>query len=464
MSTQKLRSIFLLLSLTALVPACKDDDPPLPDNTVQFEASEVGFTSSQTELEVKVNLDRTVAAATNVTVELAPTGVAYGTHFTTAPAATNNTLTLTVPANTKTTSFKVTKAANIVLNGSETIDFTIKSVGTGLVVGQTAKEKLKFSSIISSGSALKLNGGTGGSSALNSVFVDFSSNSQTAIARNSWELGFFGGSDFRVIINATTGAAVKALTKTDLAQVTAADTVALANTLILGQGQGTFDIIDNVDGDLSKTAIKEISATDANNPVYILNPGASGTGQKPWYKIRILRKGTGYTVQYARITETTFKTLDVAKDGNVNFSYVSLPQGKVVAGEPAKASWDIVWGLTTYKATETIPYPYADFVQINSLAGVQAAEILTSTGSYDAYAESNVATTPFKSDRNLIGGNWRTSAGPNGTPAGVKTDRFYVIKDASGNVYKLKFINYTSTDGGERGYPNIEYKLVKKGS
>ncbi|WP_255157753.1 HmuY family protein [Siphonobacter sp. BAB-5385] len=46
----------------------------------------------------------------------------------------------------------------------------------------------------------------------------------------------------------------------------------------------------------------------------------------------------------------------------------------------------------------------------------------------------------------------------------MKTDRFYVIKDAAGNVYKLKFINYTSTDGGERGYPNIEYKLVKKGS
>jgi hypothetical protein len=39
-----------------------------------------------------------------------------------------------------------------------------------------------------------------------------------------------------------------------------------------------------------------------------------------------------------------------------------------------------------------------------------------------------------------------------------------VVKDAIGNVYKLKFLNFTSADGGERGYPNIEYKLVKKHS
>jgi hypothetical protein len=37
-----------------------------------------------------------------------------------------------------------------------------------------------------------------------------------------------------------------------------------------------------------------------------------------------------------------------------------------------------------------------------------------------------------------------------------------MVKDATGNVYKLKFLNFTSADGGERGYPNIEYKLVKK--
>ncbi|PKK38211.1 hypothetical protein BWI96_03505 [Siphonobacter sp. SORGH_AS_0500] len=457
-------SLLFVVSMAALVPACKTDEPPLPDNTVQFESAEKGFSSDSSSVTVHLNLDRAVTAATNVVVDLTPTGVAYGTHFTTAPAATNNSITVTVPANSKTASIKVTKVANIFLTGSETIDFTIKSANNSVINGATATQKLKFSSIISSGSALKLNGGAGGASAVNSVFVDFSSNSQTAVARNSWDLGFYNGTDFRVILNATTGATAKALTKTDLTQVTAADTTALASVLILGTGQGTFDLVDNIDGDLSKTVIKAVSATDAENPVYIVNPGNAGTTQKPWYKIRVLRKGTGYTVQYARITETTFKTLDITKDSNLNFSYMSFAQAKAVSVEPTKANWDLVWGLTTYKATETIPYTYSDFVQINYLAGVEAAEVLTSTVSYDAYAEANIASSSFKKERNVIGSNWRTSAGPGGAAAGVKTDRFYVVKDASGNVYKLKFVNYTSTDGGERGYPNIEYKLVKKGS
>ena len=88
----------------------------------------------------------------------------------------------------------------------------------------------------SSGSSLQLNGIAGneaGSSALNTVYVDLSTDKQTAVARNSWDLGFYGGSDYRVIINNTTSATAKVLTKNDLTQVGAADTVGL-NKLALG--------------------------------------------------------------------------------------------------------------------------------------------------------------------------------------------------------------------------------------
>ena len=88
-----------------------------------------------------------------------------------------------------------------------------------------------------------------------------------------------------------------------------------------------------------------------------------------------------------------------------------------------------------------------------------AAEILTSTVSYDAYAESNIATTTFKNDKYVIGSNWRVASQ---SSTGVRTDRFYVVKDATGNVYKLKFISFASQDGGERGKPKFEFKLVKK--
>ncbi|MFT4033391.1 MAG: HmuY family protein [Siphonobacter sp.] len=451
-----------LFVLIIAVSSCTEKDPALPDNTVQFTASEVGFSSDSTSTTINLTLTRNVDVATTVTIQMQAAGVTYGTHFTTTPAAVSSVISVTVPANSNTASFEVSKVADIILAGTETIDFTITTATSPVIVGTTATLKLSFAQIISSGSTMKLNGGEGGSSAINSVFVDFSGNAQTSVARNSWDLGFYSGSDFRVVINGTTGATATALSKTDLTAVTADDTTSLTSVLILGQGQGTFDVIDDVEGDITKTVIQAVSATDSENPVYILNPGKAGVTQKPWYKIRILRNGTtGYTLQYAKITETTFKTLTITKDATYNFGYVSLTSGASVSVEPATASWDIEWTLATYKASETVPYTYSDFVFVNYLGGATAAEVLTSTVSYDDYAESNISTTTFSSARNTIGSNWRVTSG--GT-VGVKTDRFYVIKDAAGNVYKLKFLNFITNDGGERGYPNIQYALVKKGS
>jgi len=317
----------------------------------------------------------------------------------------------------------------------------------------------------SDGSTLTLNGLIGteaGTSAGNSVFVDFSADQQAAVARESWDLGFYSGSDFRVIINHSVGATAVAIDKTDLTQVTAADTTALTSVLALGLGQGSFANLDPVDGNastyLSGTVIKSVSATDAENKVYIINRGTGVVApNRGWEKIRIIRNGTGYTLQYAKITETTFKTLNVPKDPTYNFNYVSFTGGAVKV-EPLKADWDIEWGYTTYKANATTPYTYSDFVIINFVGGVTAAEVLTSTVAYADFNEANLSGVTFVGTRDVIGSNWRATTGT----VGVKTDRFYVVKDGSGNIYKLKFVSFHASDSGVRGKPVVEYKLVKK--
>ncbi|MGY0034474.1 HmuY family protein [Pedobacter sp. NJ-S-72] len=317
----------------------------------------------------------------------------------------------------------------------------------------------------STGSKITLNGLIGtepGSSAGNSVFVDFSADKQTSVARASWDLGFYSGPDFKVILNNTVGATAIALNETDLSKVTEADTVALANagTLSLGQGAGGFNYIDPIVGDLSTylagTVIKTISAADADNKVYIVNRG----GTTGWQKIRVIRTGTGYTLQYGKISDKTFKSLNVAKDGAFNFKHVSFTNGAVDV-EPAKANWDIEWTLATYKANETIPYTFSDFVLINFVGGVTAAEVLVADSkvSFADFAEANLSTVKFVGKREVIAGNWRSTVDK---PVGVKTDRFYLVKDGAGNIYKLNFVNFHASDGGVRGKPVIEYKLVKK--
>ena len=322
----------------------------------------------------------------------------------------------------------------------------------------------------SDGSKLTLEGlisNEAGASAGNSVFVDFSTDKQISAARASWDLGFYTGADFRVIINHTVGATAIALTKNDLTQVTAADTTGLvaANTLALGQGEGGFATIDPIEGNastyLAGTVIKAVSATDADNKVYIVNRGSAGvTGNRGWEKIRVLRATNGYTLQYAKINETTFKTLTVVKDPTFNFKYVSFVTG-AVDFEPVKAGWDIQWSLSTYKATATIPYTFSDFVLLNFVGGVTAAEVVsTSATAFADFKEANLSGITFLGNREVIAGNWRVTSG---AAVGVKTDRFYVVKDGVGNIYKLRFISFSPNDGGLRGKPVIEYKLVKKG-
>ncbi len=457
-------SLAFLLTV-GVFSACEEKDPPLPDNLVQFESAEQGFDASQKELTVKLKLSRAVDAATKVVIKPVFNGVTYGTQVTTSPEVSADLITVTVPAAAAEVSFKLTVKDGVLLSGSETATFTIQQVDTPVLTGSVNSLKVQFSTIISEGSSLTLDGGTGGANAVNAVYVDLSNNAQKAVLRSSWDFGFSTGTDFNVILNNFIASTAFATTKTDINAVGSADTVGV--NLVLGFTPGLLGLVDDIDGDITKTAIKTVSATDADNKVYIVRRGTGGAvAAKDLIKIRVLRNGSNYTLQYAKLTETTFKTATITKQSTHNFVFFSVETEKTVEVEPAKGSWDFVWGGAINKTllgTDLIPYYFSDLVFVNTYGGTQAAEVLTSQVSYDAYAEANVAATAFKSGteaRLLIGANWRVTSG---TPIGVKTDRFYVIKDPSGNIYKLKFVNFHSADGGERGKPNIAFKLVKKG-
>jgi len=457
-----MKQIFLSLAVIAisLLASCKDDTAALPDNLVNFETNTIGIDETEASKTVTIQLSRAAEEATTLTVSLNAINTIYGTDFTTEPASEVGTISLPITQGSTSATFVINKAEGIYFDGDESIEFTLALGDESLVLGEQNKLTVAFASIVSEGSNMTLQGGEGGSSAINSVFVDFSNNMQTSVARKSWDLGFYCADDFRVILNHTVGAAAIAINKTDLTQVTAEDTVTL-NLTVSTSNTNAFNIIDDVDGDMTKTVFGDISATDADNKVFIINRGTSGsTPARAWKKVRVLRTATGYTLQYANITDATFQTIAIDKDASYNFKYISFDSG-AVSVQPVKAKWDFMWTGAIYKTTSgttLVPYYFSDQVLINQLAGVTAAEVLTSTVSYADYAESNIAATTFSDARSTIGSNWRVTQGT----VGVKTDRFYIIKDGSGNVYKLRFTSFHASDGGVRGYPTLEYVLVKK--
>lgn len=325
-----------------------------------------------------------------------------------------------------------------------------------------------------------LEASTGGPNQGNQVYVDLSNGQKTQVRRDSWDFGFYGGSDFRVILNGSIKMAVKKLATSNIDEVQAEDTsvnVSFSTASTLGYVDNPTGVLTGA-GNGEGTAIAEISATDADNKVYLVNmgfkvgtatpnPGSeASTGEaRGWKKVRILRNGTtGYKIQVADLNATTHQEYIINKEANFNFTFFSLDTNATVSVEPAKDKWDLNFTtFTNYFASQGafITYYFADFVTSNAKGGTQVYEVLTSVSTYDAFTIDNVTDTSFwasTADQRTIGSAWRNGGGPSSGPS-VKDDRFYVIKDVAGNFYKLKFLALTN-DAGERGYPVFEYQLL----
>lgn len=340
-------------------------------------------------------------------------------------------------------------------------------------IGFTSCKKDKDPIIIvppSTGSQVEFNGLVGsesGSAAGNAVYLDLSTNQMTGVARANWDLGFYCGSDFRVILNNTSSAGAKVLTQNDLASVGATDTIGL--TLSVNQVNplpADMVYFDEIGGSITGTVIPEVSATDANNKVIIINRGTGGSiAARPWMKIRVLRNaGGGYTVQYARITSTTYQTIQIAKESDFHFKFLSFDNG-IISGQPEKAKWDLVWNYSVYQTNfgaGLVPYNFSDLIAVNHLSNVQVkekiyADATTAAAAYTAFNKDSVNATTLVSGRWTIGSSWRSTQ-----PAtGARLDRFYLIKDAQGNYYKFKCLSMgVGTDGGTRGRPRFQYDLI----
>lgn len=307
----------------------------------------------------------------------------------------------------------------------------------------------------STGSTMTLNGGPGEGNAQNSVYVSLSSNKQESIKRHSWHLAFNCGSEFGVFLNSTAVSRATEGTGVEINSIISeAQLEPFAKKLEMTMGESsTMDIVYKFDKSISGTVIKE-------GKTYIYR---NEDNNLPHYKIKVVKKdNNAYTVSYAVWNSSDVKTVEIKKDAKQNIVGFSLTDGSISVVETE--NWDFVWGRNTYESAMMpgAPSAMADIVFINNKGGVKAAQIMEEDIAYDNFSAGNIDVKSLSSDIGVIGGNWRGTGGMPPVMA-VNADRYYIIQDISGNIYKLKFLAIGGKDdGATRGYPQLKFDLVRE--
>lgn len=458
--------ILFLFTIVALNSCSKDDNTIAQDPfVVAFENLSANLGTLGNNADIPLVYSTTSTSSGEIVITITNTNAVYGTDYTTTPEAIDNRISLDITNGTNGNSFTFNKL-NDGLDETTEITFTITELNypNAVIQGNTV---YTINSEASLGRGYKPN--VGGPNEPNQVYIDLSTETETLVQRDSWDLGFYGGSDFRVGINGSIYMAAAKLQSTNIDAVSQNDVADLQDQVAVGTfDPANEDYIDFPDGDITKSAIDPISSNNSENNVYLVNlgfevgretpaPGSAAVagGPRGWKKIRVLRDGNNYILQYANLNDTTHQEVTISKNENFNFTFFSFNTNSVVDVEPEANSWDITFTVFTNVLPGAGSYGFADGVLHNRKGNVRAYEVLTNQSSYTDFNASNVDASQFQLDQRAIGDKWRDVF--EGT---AFDDRFYILQDPNGNLYKLRFLALTN-DNGERGFPEFEYKLLQ---
>ena len=457
--------IILLFSI-AILSSCSKDVVFMEDPfVVAFKETSGKLLEIDQQKDIELIYSETASEESIVRIGITAENVLYGRDFVTIPAAVGNELSLPIVVNTTENKFQIVELNNSFTDVMK-ITFSITSIelDNSDIQGNISHE-LSDSAYL---------GGVfyptiGGPNQPNQVYVDLSSNKETVVRRDSWDLGFYGGEEFRVAINGSLYMAVSPLPNTDINSVNSASVAALQPVVAVG----TFDpaneaYVDGTAGSILETAISEISQDDLNNPVYLVNLGAEiGTTQpnvgsvaiagesRGWKKIRILRNANSYTLQYADLDATSYNEISISKDADFNFTFFSFKTDKTVNVEPQKLQWDISFTVFTNILAGAGSYGFSDFSLHNRKGGVTSYSLVDNNISYENFTVSNVNDTLLQESQKVIGSSWR-----NVFEGTANSNIYYVLKDANNNYFKIRFLDLVN-ESGERGYPRFEYTILQ---
>jgi len=236
-----------------------------------------------------------------------------------------------------------------------------------------------------------------------------------------------------------------------------------------GEKQDTVSkkwIFDKSDGNPDSLAIGQWFViknedTVSNDHVYAIDRGVNEDGTKLglYQVIFDSLSGGKYYFRFTEINGGSIYSGIVPKDSTRNYQWFSLDAGgSIKPDEPQRTSYDLLFTqYTTMLYTDLgEPYPYL-------VTGVLINRYKMNVGidTVHAFSDINLSDAkqvPLSTALDKIGYEWKYYSFETGAYT-MRTDIAYVIRNAKGFYYKLRFIGFYNSKG-EKGYPVIEYQAL----
>ncbi|MCX6279764.1 MAG: hypothetical protein NT004_16975 [Bacteroidetes bacterium] len=220
---------------------------------------------------------------------------------------------------------------------------------------------------------------------------------------------------------------------------------------------------DKSDGNPDSTAIGEwftVSAGDtiSTNHVYAVNRGMDELGnQLGEYQVIFdsLKAGT-YYFRYALLSGGIVQKGVVHKDPMVNYLWFSFKENVTKPLEPPNSRYDLLFTqYTTMLYDKGAPYPYLVTGVLSNRMGVAVAR--DTIHPFSEIIRDVALTLQYSKALDAIGYDWKDpDKNYNYT---IHPNLSYIIRNQSGNYYKLRFIGFYDRNGS-KGYPVIEYQQL----
>ncbi|MCX6243738.1 MAG: HmuY family protein [Bacteroidetes bacterium] len=197
------------------------------------------------------------------------------------------------------------------------------------------------------------------------------------------------------------------------------------------------------------------------NHVYAISRGIDPNGNPlGLYQVIFdsLKMGT-YYFRFAKLNGQDVRSAIITKDPSMNYIWYSFNSGGSVKNlEPPKDSFDLLFTqyTTLLYTDEGEAYPYlVTGVLLNRNLVRAAKDSIHDFSAMDLETANSIQLSPALDG---IGYDWKRFDF-NSASYTVLTDRFYLVRDKSGYLYKLRFIGFYN-GAGEKGYPVIEYQAL----